>query len=109
MAKKVTKEKKENLNLNAKERYVLVKPHISEKTTDLAGENFYVFKVQNDSNKIEVRREIEKKYKVDVESVRMIRIPSKKKRVGRIEGRKKSYKKAIVKVKKDQNIDLTLV
>ncbi len=109
MAKKVTKEEKENLNLNANERYVLVKAHISEKATDLASDNFYVFRVQNNSNKIEVKREVEKKYKVDVESVRMIRIPSKKKRVGRIEGKKKSYKKAIVKVKKGQNIDLTLV
>ncbi len=90
-------------------KYILTKPHISEKATSLAEKDFYIFKVGKDANKREIKDEVEKKYKVDVLSINIINIPSKKKRVGRTEGTKKGYKKAIVKVKKGQSIDLTLV
>lgn len=88
--------------------YVLKKPHISEKATLLSESDFYVFKVEDRANKNKVKEEVEKKYKVDVLSVRMIKIPSKKRRVGKTEGKKKGYKKAVVKIKKGQSIDLTL-
>ncbi len=102
--KKTTPKKKEAFDVNAK--YVLKRPHISEKATFLAEEGFYIFKVLKEANKIEIRKEIEKRYGVDVESVRTVNIPSKKRRTGRIEGVKKGYKKAIVKVKEGQSIDL---
>lgn len=89
-------------------KYVLIKPHISEKATFLAEDGVYVFRVTNNSNKKEIKDEVENKYKVNVRSVGIVRIPSKKKRVGRIEGRKKSYKKAVVRLKKGQSIDLML-
>lgn len=90
------------------EKYVLLKPHISEKSTDLSNEGDYVFRVRKDANKEEVKREVEKRYGVNVEKVRVANIPPKKKRMGRREGERKGYKKAIVKVKKGQSIDLTL-
>ncbi len=89
-------------------KYVLLKPHISEKATFLAENGVYVFRVIDNSNKKEIKDEVEKRYKVSVDSVRIVRIPSKKKRVGRIEGKKKSYKKAVVKLKTGQTIDLML-
>ncbi len=89
-------------------KYALKKPHISEKATDLAEKGFYTFKVEKGSNKKEIKKEVEKKYKVEVMGVRVVNIPSKKRRVGRTEGTKKGYKKAIVKVKKGQVIDLTI-
>ncbi len=88
--------------------YVLRRPHVSEKATLLSESGFYVFKVEDRANKNKVKDEVEKKYKVNVLSVRMVKIPSKKRRVGRTEGKKKGYKKAIVKVKSGQSIDLTL-
>ena len=88
--------------------YVLRSPHISEKATVLAEKGFYVFKVEKVASKKEIKKEAEKRYGVNIESVRIINIPSKKRRVGRTEGKKKGYKKAIVKVKKGQSIDLTL-
>ncbi len=90
-------------------KYVLIKPHISEKATDLSNEGFYVFIVKKGANKREVKDEVEKKYKVKVEKVMMINVHPKKKRIGRTEGETKGYKKAIVKLKKGQNIDLALV
>jgi large subunit ribosomal protein L23 len=100
--KKITAEKKEVI-----ERYVLKSPHISEKATELAGNNFYVFKVEKVANKRAVKEEVEKRYKVNVLSVRIINIPSKKRRVGKTEGTKKGYKKAVVKIKEGQEIDIT--
>lgn len=88
-------------------KVILTKPHISEKASLLAESGFYVFKVENGANKTEVKKEIEEIYKVNVLSVRMSRVPSKKRRVGRIEGVRSGYKKAIVKIKPGERIDIT--
>ncbi len=102
--KKKSKEegKKENI------KYVLKGTHISEKATDLAQRGFYAFKVEKNGNKREIKEEIEKKYKVNVEKVRIINVPSKKRRTGRIEGIKRGYKKAVAKLKEGDSIDLGL-
>ncbi len=92
----------------ARNSFVLNRPHISEKSTDLASEGFYTFRVDRSAGKREIKEEVERKYKVNVISVRVVNIPPKKRRVGRTEGVKKGYKKAIVKLKKGQSIDLTL-
>jgi len=89
------------------EKTVLKKPHISEKASFLAESGFYVFKVKNNANKPEIKKEIEEIYKVNVVSVKIIKAPSKKRRVGRIEGRRKPFKKAVVKVKPGERIDIT--
>lgn len=105
------KEEQKNI-LSVKEmdkRYFLRSPHLSEKASILAEKGFYVFRVVKEANKIQIKNEVEKKHKVDVLSVRMINIHPKKMRVGKQEGVKKGYKKAIVKIKEGQNIDLTAV
>jgi len=108
MTEKDQKEKKTKEVEELTERYSLKKPHISEKATDLAKDGFYVFKVEKDANKREVKKEVGERYKVDVVGVRMVNVPSKKRRMGKTEGTKKGYKKAIVKIAKGQSIDLTL-
>ena len=105
-AKKTEKTKTADLKETV-QKFVLTRPHISEKATVLAEDGVYTFRVLKQANKIEIKREVEAKYKVNVEGVRTIHIPSKKRRMGRIEGKKKDYKKAIVKIKKGQSIDLT--
>ncbi len=86
---------------------VIKNPHISEKTTHLMQEsNEYVFVVDKNANKIEIAEAVKEIYKVDVEKVRIISIPSKKRRLGLTVGKKKGYKKAIVKVKDGQKIDI---
>ncbi len=88
-------------------KYALKNSHISEKASILAESGYYIFRVRRGANKVEIKDEVEKKYKVDILKVRTIKIPAKKIRVGRREGVKKSYKKAIVKVKEGQSIDIT--
>ncbi len=87
--------------------YDIVKgPHISEKATVLGEKNKYTFKVYENSNKPEIKRSIEGIYGVNVLSVNIIKAPNKKRRIGRIEGYKKGFKKAVITVKEGQKIDI---
>ncbi|HHE76766.1 MAG TPA: 50S ribosomal protein L23 [Candidatus Parcubacteria bacterium] len=85
---------------------VLESPHISEKATILSEGNEYVFKVNKRANKIEIKNAVEEVYGVDVVSVNIINIHKKRRRFGRYTGWRKGYKKAVVKLKKGQKIEL---
>lgn len=92
---------------NAKFSYEAIKqPHISEKATYLAEKDQYTFEISPNYNKKEIKDAIEGIYKVDVISVNMIKIPAKKRRLGKTQGWRKSYKKAIVKIKNGQKIEI---
>ena len=81
-------------------------PHISEKASYLAEKDQYIFEVLPDYNKNEIKNAVEGIYGVDVLSVNMIKIPAKKRRLGRTEGFRKAYKKAVVKIKEGQKIEI---
>ena len=89
------------------EAYKILKtPQVTEKATDLVKKNQYVFKVYSRANKNEVKKAIESVYGVDVISVRVINVPAKRRRLGRQRGWRKGYKKAIVKIKTGQKIEV---
>ncbi len=96
------KEKKLNKNLFS----VLLKPIITEKTSELISLNQYVFKVSKRANKEQVRRAIEHLYKVKVEKVRIINRKRKKKNLGKYQGWKPSFKKAIISLKEGDRIEI---
>lgn len=89
---------------------ILIKPLLTEKMTTLTPLRQYSFAVLLNSNKIEIAKAIEKKFNVDVVSVRTIKVKGKKKgqmtKRGRVEGRRSDWKKAIVTLKVGQTIDL---
>ena len=85
---------------------VLKVPHISEKATDLVEKNQYVFNVSTGANKQEIKQAVKEIYGVDVVSVNVINIPRRKRRVGKTMGWKQGYRKAIVKIKQGQKIEL---
>jgi large subunit ribosomal protein L23 len=85
---------------------VLKTPQVTEKATGLVGQNQYVFKVWPKTNKVETKKAIEDLYGVDVISVKIIKVPRKQRRLGRISGWRKGYKKAIVKIKEGQKIEV---
>jgi large subunit ribosomal protein L23 len=94
-------------NKNASFSFEAIKqPHISEKASYLAEQNQYIFEISPDYNKHEVKNAIEGLYKVDVLSVNMIKIPAKKRRLGKTEGFRKAYKKAVIKIKEGQKIEI---
>jgi len=98
----IWEEKKEKLIATL----VLKLPHITEKSSDLADKNQYVFKVYPKINKIEIRKAIEELYGVKVVSIKTINVPAKQKRLGKNIGEQKGYKKAIVKIKEGQKIEV---
>lgn len=85
---------------------VLKAPHITEKATALAKKNRYVFKVYERTNKTEIRKAVEKLYDVNVLSVKIIKVGPKKRIFKGIKGERKGYKKAVVEVKKGQEIEI---
>ena len=79
---------------------------ITEKSTIAKEENKYVFEVDRRANKIEVAKAVEKLFKVKVLDVRIMNVMGKKKRVGRIMGEKRSWKKAIVTLAPGNRIEI---
>lgn len=87
---------------------VVKKIRLSEKAT-LLGEqnNEYVFEVDRKSNKLEIKRAVEKLFEVKVADVRTCNYAGKKKRERRADfGRTAHWKKAIVKLKDGETIEL---
>jgi large subunit ribosomal protein L23 len=81
-------------------------PIITEKSNDLLeNESKYTFKVALEANKVEIKQAIEAIYKVKVLDVNTVRVLPKRRRVGKYEGYRPAYKKAIVKLAKDEKID----
>jgi large subunit ribosomal protein L23 len=88
-------------------RSIIERPLITEKNQLLQDkENKYVFEVARYANKLEIKQAIEDIFDVRVESVRTMRMLGKIKRMGRFEGRRPNWKKAIVKLTDGDVIDL---
>jgi large subunit ribosomal protein L23 len=90
-----------------KDDYTIVRaPLLSEKGSDLGEKhNQYFFRVAIDANKIEIRRAVERLYKVKVAEVRTMRMPGKRKRWRRKIGRTPAWKKAVVTLKEGHSIE----
>ena len=85
----------------------ILMPFVTEKSTNLSELNKITFKVHPKANKKNLKNNIEKIFKVNVMKVNII---NKKTRIKTTRGKKvrvKGYKKAIITLKKGQNIDLT--
>lgn len=79
---------------------------ITEKSTVSKDENKYVFEVDRRANKIEVAKAVEKLFKVKVINVHVMNVTGKKKRIGRILGEKRSWKKAVVTLAPGSRIEI---
>lgn len=85
---------------------VVLAPHIAEKGTILGEMNKYIFKVNENANKTEIKKAISNLYKVEVAKVSVLHMPSKYRQVGRHKGWKTGFKKAIVTLKEGSKIDI---
>lgn len=85
-----------------------LKPLRTEKSLKLASIGRYVFVVDKQANKTEIKQAVEKTFKVNAIKVQTINIPGKKYRTGKkgLKGKRPDGKKAIVTVKSGQKIDL---
>ena len=85
----------------------IISPLVTEKSTNLSEQNKVVFKVPSTANKISLKNNIEKIFKVNVIKINII---NKQNRIKITRGRKvrvSGFKKAIITLKKGQSIDLT--
>jgi large subunit ribosomal protein L23 len=86
---------------------VIVFPRITEKSHNVAHLRQYAFNVRKDSNKETIRKAVEHIYNVKVEKIRTSNVPAKKRRMGKVVGKKAGYKKAIVTLKEGFTIEVT--
>ena len=85
----------------------ILSPMVTEKSTNLSEQNKVVFKVPNGANKVNLKKNIEKIFKVNVTKINII---NKQNRTKVTRGKKvkvSGFKKAIITLKKGQSIDLT--
>ncbi|MBS5888044.1 MAG: 50S ribosomal protein L23 [Negativicoccus massiliensis] len=87
-------------------RDILIKPIVTEKSTALMAEGKYTFKVPLNANKYQIRDAVEEIFNVKVAAVSTMRMEGKKKRMGRFEGKRSDWKKAIVTLKEGETIEL---
>ena len=81
---------------------VLIRPVITEKSTMLMEEGKYTFRVPLTANRVQIRQAVEKIFN---EKVATIRVLGKTKRMGRTQGKRSDYKKAIVTLKAGESIE----
>ncbi|HDQ03645.1 MAG TPA: 50S ribosomal protein L23 [Deltaproteobacteria bacterium] len=81
---------------------------LTEKSTAARDQsNKYFFEVDRRANKMEIEKAVEKIFNVKVVNVRVMQVLGKKKRMGRVMGQKRSWKKAIVTLVAGNRIEVT--
>lgn len=86
---------------------VIVRPLVTEKSTELLErEGVYSFVVAVDANKIEIGKAIEQLFNVKVRDVRTMQYRGKERRLGRSLGRRAAWKKAVVKLREGDSIEI---
>ena len=86
-------------------RDILIRPLITEKSTQLMEEGKYVFVVAKKANKIEIAKAVAEVFNVKVANVNTVNVSGKVKRMGRFVGKRSDYKKAIVKLAQGETIE----
>ena len=85
----------------------ILSPFVTEKSTNLSEQNKIVFKVPSKANKENLKKNIEKIFKVNVVKINIINKQNRKKLTRGRKVKVPGFKKAIITLKKGQNIDLT--
>jgi large subunit ribosomal protein L23 len=82
---------------------IIRRPLVTEKSTILREEgNVLAFEVDPKANKIEVKKAVEELFKVKVAEVRIFNVRGKMKRMGRWAGKRRDWRKAYVRLQKDE-------
>jgi len=86
---------------------IIVRPLVTEKSTEqLEREGAYSFVVARAANKLEIARAVEILFGVKVRDVRTMQYRGKERRLGRFVGRRAAWKKAVVKLREGDSIEI---
>ncbi len=100
-------EKKSEAKAKSGQAYrILIRPLISEKASHAQAFNQYFFAVALDANRIEVAKAVKEVYGIAPIKVNIIKLEGKVRNFGRIAGRRKDWKKAMVTLPKGKTISL---
>lgn len=88
--------------------FILKRPVITEKTYKLAQDKVFTFEVDPKATKGQIRQAVEETFAVEVLSIQTVKLSGKVKRTGRkrVETTQSGKKKAMVRIKPDQNIEV---
>ena len=103
-----TKKKVEGTTIQAEyaDSFVLVAPHVTERSRSLSGNGQYTFRIVKTATKRQVKDSVEKMYGVHVNKVNILAQRNKKRRRGATIGIKRGYKKAVVGLREGETIDI---
>jgi large subunit ribosomal protein L23 len=86
---------------------VLLAPVVSEKSYEqIEADHKYSFRVHPDAHKTQIRQAVEELFGVHVEAVNVIQVRPKPKRRGLVRGRRPGWKKAVVKIRAGESIEI---
>jgi large subunit ribosomal protein L23 len=86
--------------------HILQSPHVTEKSGMLAEHNHFVFKVSPSANKQQIKKAVQDLYGVAVDKVTVVNIPRKARKLGKSQGFKSGYRKAMVKLAPGEKIEV---
>ena len=103
---KVKEKKQDKKQAEVKDsKEVLVRPYVTEKTSDLISNNKFTFLLIKKTNKIELKKYISNLYDVNIQKVHVLKRLAKKVRRGKTLGKTRQFLKVIVTLKDEKNID----
>lgn len=85
---------------------VIKKPVLTEKSFLGHANSIYTFLVDKKANKVQIKKTFEQIFEVKVDSVRTMNYDGKEKRMGKFVGKTNNYKKAIIKLKDGESLDI---
>ena len=85
---------------------ILESAHVTEKAGMLADKGCYIFKVSSRANKPEIKKAVQDLYGAKVNTVRIVNIPRKARKLGRSQGYLPGFKKAMVKLAEGETIEI---
>jgi len=85
---------------------VLLAPVVSEKSYSQIADRKYTFKVHKDAHRTQVRQAVEQLFGVHVEAVNIVKVQPKPKRRGVTKGTRSGWKKAVVRVREGETIEI---
>jgi len=85
---------------------ILLAPVVTEKSYELIDQRKYSFRIHPDAHKTQVRQAVEELFDVHVESVNILKVQPKPKRRGTRRGLRPGWKKAVVQIRKGEEIEI---
>src|SRR3989339_1023408 len=104
VVKKVKVEDRRSKTAKSNVLGVLIRPLITEKATNIGQYNKYIFEVAESANKIQISQAIESRYGVKPQKINVINNMGRQVRYGRIMGKTKNWKKAVITLPEGQSI-----